>query len=360
MTKWFDLGVSHPLALGMAHPLADRLETLASPKVNKTWAKGATAAFVIGVATISAPLTIAESHPENTLQDTVVTTSNNKSVIKIHKTDDDGNEIKKHYEIEINGDDFEAYEFDEDGKKRKVEASEIEGFNLEDAKKSKSWAFSVGEDNQLKFNSGKHISSGAKGEVRLLRFPDKGGMKKVFRLEGLKELSNLEELEKLSELESLDEVEKLKVLEAIKKIEGLESLERLETELSDVFVWNGDMPEPPEPPLPPGYKNEDGDVSVTRSFVFSDSKLLDGEMPLRFKMHDKDRFFISDGDGHMAEAKLAAAKSMLESVESMLKDVDSLENSKQELEQTRKELTKARKALEDARLRLKNKEKASE
>ena len=73
MTKWFDLGMSHPLALGMAHPLADRLETLGSPKVNKFWAKGTTAAFVLGVAALSAPLTIAESHPENTLEDTVVT-----------------------------------------------------------------------------------------------------------------------------------------------------------------------------------------------------------------------------------------------------------------------------------------------
>jgi hypothetical protein len=360
MTKWFDLGMSHPLALGMAHPLADRLETLGSPKVNKFWAKGTTAAFVLGVAALSAPLTIAESHPENTLEDTVVTTHDKKSVIKIHKTDDDGNEIKKHYEIELKGDEFEAYEFDEDGNKRKVEASEIEGFNLEDAKNSKSWAFSIGEDNQLKFDSGKHISSGAKGEVRLLRFPDKGGMKKVFRLEGLKELSNLEELEKLSELESLDEVEKLKVLETIKKIEGLESLERLETELSDVFVWNGDMPEPPEPPLPPGYKNEDGDVSVTRSFVFSDSKLLDGEMPLRFKMGKKDGYVLFNEEGQMAEAKLAAAKSMLETVESMLENVDGSKESEQELKQARKDLTKARKALEDARLRIKNTEKASE
>ena len=67
MTKWFDLGMSHPLALGMAHPLADRLEILASPKVNKTWAKGATASFVLGVATLSAPMTVAESHPEGAL-----------------------------------------------------------------------------------------------------------------------------------------------------------------------------------------------------------------------------------------------------------------------------------------------------
>lgn len=360
MTKWFDLGVSHPLALGMAHPLADRLETLASPKVNKTWAKGATAAFVLGVATISAPLTIAENHPENTLEDTVVTTSNNKSVIKIHKTDDDGNEIKKHYEIEINGDEFEAYEFDEDGNKRKVEASEIEGFNLEDATKSKSWAFSVGEDNQLKFNSGKNIALGSKGQVRMLRFPELAKIENLKRLEGLKVLSNLEELKALSDVEGLEASEKLKIEKMLERVENLDELKELESEHAKVFVWNGEMPEPPEPPLPPGFKNEDGDVSVARSFIFSDSKLLDGKAPLHLKMNDKNRFFITDGEGQMAEAKLAAAKTMLESVESMLKDIDSLEDSEKELKQTRKELTKARKALEDAQLRLKNKEKASE
>ena len=351
MTKWFDLGVSHPLALGMAHPLADRLETLASPKANKTWAKGATAALVFGVATMSAPLTIAENHPENTLDDTVVTTNNNKSVIKIHKSDDDGNEIKKHYEIELDGDDFEAYEFDEDGNKRKVDPSEIEGFNLEDAKKSKSWAFSVGDDNQLKFESGKNIDLDSNGIVQMLGLPGKGEFMRLYKVEGMEELSSLRALKQLSESESIGETERLKVLKALEKIEGLEGLESLKTELSDVIVWDENMSEPPKPPFPPGYENEEGQVSGTMSFVFSDDKEFYGKTPMRFKM--KEGYVVIDEETHMADAKLAAAKSMLESVETMLTDVEGMEETTREHEKTRKELNKARKALEAAETRMK-------
>jgi|GEM_PF-5984564 len=352
MTKWFDLGVSHPLALGMAHPLADRLETLASPKVNKVWAKGATAAFVLGVATMSAPLTIAENHPENTLDDTVVTTNSNKSVIKIQKTDDDGNEIKKHYEIEINGDAFEAYEFDEDGNKRKVDPSEIEGFNIDDAKNSKSWAFSVGDDNELKFNSGKHITLGSKGEVRMLRFPELAKMENLKGLEGLKVLSNLEDLKALSDLEGLEASERLEIEKMLERVEDLDELKELESEHAKVFVWNDEMREPPEPPLPPRYRNEDGEVSVTRSFVFSDRKDFDGKAPMRFQFGDEEAFVMFKEGEHVADAKLAAAKSMLESVESMLTDVEGMEETTRELEKTRKELNKARKALEAAETRM--------
>lgn len=353
MTKWYDLGMSHPLALGMAHPLADRLETLSTPKVHKAWARGATAALVLGVATVSAPLTIADNHPEKALKDTVVTSHSNKSVIKIHKTDDDGTEVKKHYEIKLDGDDFEAYEFDEDGNKRKVDPSEIEGFDLEKAKNSKSWAFSIGDENQLKFESGHNITVGSNGHVRMLKIPDLAELKNLKRLEGLKELSNLEELKALSELEGLEKSERLKIEKMLERVENLDELKRLDSEHSKVFVWNGDMPEPPEPPLPPGYKNEDGDVSVTRSFVFSENKEGDGNIPLRFKVGDKDGYVMINEETHMADAKLAAAKSMLESVESMLTDVEGMEETTRDLEKTRKELNKARKALEAAESRMK-------
>lgn len=347
MTKWIDLGMSHPLALGMAHPLADRLETLASPNVHKGWARGTTAGVIMGLATMSAPLTIAENHPEKSLEDTVVTTQNNKSVIKLHKTDDDGNEVNKHYEIELNGDAFEAYEFDEDGNKRKVEASEIEGFDLEDATKSNSWAFSIGEDNQLKFNSGKDIVA---GKARLLKFPGEAGNKNVLRFLKNGNMKDLQKLEGLKELAELEELKNLEGLEESERLQLMKELEAVDSELSKVFVWNGDMPEPPEPPLPPGYKNEDGEVNVTRSFIFS--KDTDGKAPLHFKMGDKEGFTLFNQEAGTAEAKLVAAKSMLESVEAMLKDVGATSEASKALKQAQKELEKTRKSLRETGKRL--------
>ena len=157
MKNWLDLGMSDPLTLGMAHPLADRLECLASPKVNKGLSRTLTAALILGVGTLTAPLTIAEAHPEKDLPDTVVSMKKKNSVIEIVRTDDDGETIKKRYEINLDGDSFEAYEVDVAGRKTKIDPADIEGFDLEKAKKSKSWSSNVGDDNELQFSTGEDI-----------------------------------------------------------------------------------------------------------------------------------------------------------------------------------------------------------
>lgn len=185
--KWLDLGMSDPLTLGMAHPLTDRLECLASDKVNKVWSRSLTGALMFTVAVVTAPLTIASesasdtnkrdensyvdnaeaSHPEY-LEDTIVhskdakinhhTTSitrskNSKSASKINVSRNiDGN--KHCYEININGDDIQAFKVNADETKTFVPLKDIKGYSAAKARESKTWSFDIDEDNQLMFVTG--------------------------------------------------------------------------------------------------------------------------------------------------------------------------------------------------------------
>ncbi len=372
--NWLDLGVSDPLTLGMAHPLADRLEYLASPKINKGVTRTVTAALILAVGTLTAPLTIAEDHPEHSLPDTVISSQKSKSVIKVTRKDDNGNEVKKHYEIELNGDEFEAYEVDVAGRKTKVDLSEIEGFDAEKAKNSKSWSFSVGDDNKLKFMTGEDVRK-HKGIYGFLNsknsFPSanksihvyssdeklREGLKgldaldleenhqniRVFSAdkelkEALKSLESLEGLEKLEALKSLEGLKGLAGLEALESLEGLEGLKVLENMRGKIVIE--------------AHDDEKGGNTFSWSGDFS-------EFPERFKgLEDKEffkietggsnAFFLKQGQKASKEARLAIAKSMLENAENMLQDMDDLEESKSELAQAMRDLKKAREALKDA------------
>ena len=71
MTKWYNLGVSDPLTLGMASSkgqLADRLEILARKKRTTKLSRALAGSVLLGVAAISAPLTIADSGPDKKVE----------------------------------------------------------------------------------------------------------------------------------------------------------------------------------------------------------------------------------------------------------------------------------------------------
>jgi hypothetical protein len=355
MMKWLDLGMSDPLTLGMAHPLADRLETLATPKMNKRASRILTASVILGVGVLTAPLTIAEAHPEQTLPDTVVSMKKKNSLIEIVKTDDDGETIKKRYEINLDGDTFEAYEVDVAGRKTKIDPKDIEGFDLDKAKKSKSWSFEVGDDNQLKFLTGKDIAKkrgvyswlNSDDDNRVLKtnsirvFLDDEEMTEELReslksleslekleaLKSLKGLSGLSSLSKLSELSELSELKNLKVLENMKGSIVIDSL--TDEEGKKVFSWSGDMSDFP------------------KHFEF--------DHDFDFENGDVKTLFIERGKEASKEARLAIAKSMLENAQNMLEDLDDLEESESELRRARRDLEKAQKALKDAEKKLERK-----
>lgn len=353
MIKWLDLGMSDPLTLGMAHPLADRLECLASPKVNKGLSRSLTAGLIVSVGLITAPLTIAEAHPEHDLPDTVVSMTKKNSVIEIVKTDDGGETIKKRYEIKLDGDTFEAYEVDVAGRKTKIDPEDIEGFDLEKAKKSKSWSFEINDDNNLKFQTGKDIAkkhgvysflhsdgdehSTNRQSIRVFSADKdlKEALKGLESLEGLEKLEALKSLEGLPGLSRLSSLEKLSELSALSKLEGLKDLETLRgniiiESLNDgdgpkTFSWSGDFSEFPE-----------------RFEEFKEREFF------KFESGEGNAFFLKQGETASKEARLAIAKSMLENAQNMLQDIDDLEESGSELRRAKRDLEKARKALKNA------------
>ena len=122
MKKLLNLGVSDPLTLGMAHPIADRLETLGRARPT-TWGGRVLALSAMGVLAIaSAPLTIAADAPEVKNLETkhkYVSRFLNDEGLSYEIITEDGE--RKAYRILDNGDREPAqFETTEDGKSRVV------------------------------------------------------------------------------------------------------------------------------------------------------------------------------------------------------------------------------------------------
>jgi len=122
MKKLLNLGVSDPLTLGMAHPIADRLETLGRARPT-TWGSRVLALSAMGVLAIaSAPLTIAADAPEVKNLETkhkYVSRFLNDEGLSYEIITEDGE--RKAYRILDNGDREPAQlETTEDGKSRVV------------------------------------------------------------------------------------------------------------------------------------------------------------------------------------------------------------------------------------------------
>jgi len=287
-------------------------------------------------------------------------------------SDEDGTGVSKHYEINIEGDNVEAFEIDNAGRKTSIDASKIEGFDLNQMKHSKTFSFGLNENHDLKFMKdsdvakwvkdnpsykGKHIiklgsggenyvvaSQGSASDIEIqsdqitvlndvknqaaIPTPPKPPVfsqssENVFVLKG----------DSLGGLDSLKALEALKGLEGLEKLEALKALKNLKT-------------------------RSEGTITLT----LEDGAFNDGESVFMIDDNGKRLEFVSEDDimehfsahgttlkMHMAVSKLAAARAMLEDTDINIKnDSREMVKAKRELEKARKALRAAEQALNDA------------
>jgi len=157
--KYLNLGMNDPLTLGMAHPLADRLETISGRKAGAGTARSVTAALLLGVATLSAPLTIASDHPEEELAGKAYPKGLNHTSKYVRKivTAKNGETESRHIEITVDGDKVKAFEIDEDGNKTIIDPEDIEGLDVKMLGGGNTFAFEL-DDNALKFMDGEEAA----------------------------------------------------------------------------------------------------------------------------------------------------------------------------------------------------------
>lgn len=185
--KLLNLGMADPLTLGMASPLADRIEILGRSRPLTNRSRMMAGAVLLGLAAISAPLTIADAHPEHD------TETKSKTVIAFSDGDiwskDGTARLKEGKSFEIITEDgvTTAYRISNGGKTR--EAVDVEALGSENYR-------IILKD----------------GEVVTFERPDRPDLK---ALRGLKSLEALKNLESLSSLSALSKLEKLKSLESL-------------------------------------------------------------------------------------------------------------------------------------------------
>ena len=328
--NWLDLGMSDPLILGMAnHPLKDRLETLGTTPVNKRAARSMMVALFAGTIIVSAPLTIVDASAEDKLPDAIVsvdTDKTSKSVIKVTKKDKNGNNVRKHYEVEINGTDIQAYEVDVAGRRIKIDENEIDGFDSDVMANSKTWAFIVDDDMDLAFDAMAAERFAKKHKAHEMKH-------RIIRLEGERE--NMENVKRrLSEM-GLSEAEAAEIEKRVE--EGLRAKglvgDGIDTNVR-TFVWNSDTPKPPFPPEVMSLEGAEASHIILK-------RSGEGE---RFVHFDHDEFqSVNSG-----KIRLEAAQSMLESVEEMLSNMDDLKGEEKALRDAKRDLEKAQRSLQKA------------
>ena len=200
MKNLLNLGVSNPLTLGMAHPVADRLETLGCAKP-ATWLSRCLALSAMSViALASAPLSIAADHPEHDLG------THAKTQFRFIQNTD--GKKGQSYEIVTEDGVKKAYRILEGGKRKEV--------------------------NLIKRDDGTFQLTYDDGQVIDLPNIDLDG------LEGLKGLAALEKLEGLKGLSALKSLEGLEGLAALKGLEGLDALDGIEISSGDIQVFTLD------------------------------------------------------------------------------------------------------------------------
>ena len=362
---------SSQLALTIHHPLKERLMILGTHRKTSNWrSRTAAAVMIIGAATLSAPLIQADVDPEEELAGKAETHIS-KSVIKF-SSDEDGTGVSKHYEINIEGDNVEAFEIDNAGRKTSIDASKIEGFDLNQMKHSKTLSFGLNENHDLKFmkdsdvakwvknnpsNKGKHIiklGSGGENYVvasqssasdieiqsdQITVFNDVKNQAAIPTPPKPPGFSQSSENVFVLKGDSLGGLDSLKALEALKGLEGLEKLEALKA-----------------------LKNLKTRSEGTITLTLEDGAFNDGESVFMIDDNGKRLEFVSEDDimehfsahgttlkMHMAVSKLAAARAMLEDTDINIKnDSREMVKAKRELEKARKALRAAEQALNDA------------
>lgn len=120
------------VALTIHQPLKERLLMLKNPpKPLGAPARALLTALAVSAVALTAPLSFADQNPEkDELAGKAHATTKSKSVMKFVTKNDDGEDVKKHFEISVNNGDVEAYEIDYLGQKTKIDIKDIEGFDL--------------------------------------------------------------------------------------------------------------------------------------------------------------------------------------------------------------------------------------
>ena len=288
MKKLFNLGVSDPLTLGMAHPIADRLETLGRARP-ATWRSRTLALSAMSVLAIaSAPLTIASETAEET----------NKE-IKLKVISNVTGETPQSYEIITENGETRAY--------RILKGGDREPAKLEKAEDGSS---------RLIYSDG-----------QIIDLPNIN----------LKNLEGLEALAGLKSLEGLESLERLKSLEGLTvSLEGLEALEGL-SELEGFDFTGSDFGFSDRNRRVKIIRKDDGNFSVPDSIVSADD--FDFAVDLNVVLDSN-------------EKSLASVKRQLDRTKLQLESLAGDENVAFDLENALRDLENAQKSLEAAENRL--------
>lgn len=320
MKKLLNFGVSDPLTLGMAHPVADRLETLGRARP-ATWGSRALALSAMGViALASAPLSIAsdtsdhekEAHFENRFKFISSLSGNLGQSYEI--VTEDG--VKKAYRIL-------------DGGKRK----EVDLVQMDDGTYS------------MTFEDGQVIEL---PNIDMSSFEGLKNLSGLKKLEGLEGLAALKSLESLQGLEGLNGLEKLKGIKLSGNNVQIITSDGEKFSFSDEADFSGEFPERIRDML----KKKDGSHEIRiitkgdkASWFSEDGKLAEG-----FQLEDtiiapRFEFFQSSDPLETAQRQLERTKRQLESLSDN-------ENLSFDLKNALRDIESAQKSLEEAENRL--------
>ena len=322
MKKLLSLGVSDPLTLGMAHPVADRLETLGRARPT-TWRSRFLALGAMSViALASAPHSIASDHPEK-----VKTETRFKFISNF-----DG-EKGESYEIVTEDGERKAYRILEGGEREPAVLEEDENGGY-----------------RLTYSDGKTV------DLPSINFE---------KLEGLKGLKGLAALKSLKGLEGLDGLAALKSLEGLNGLSNLEGLESGDVEIrilnSEDHHFSGDgsfenLAEFPER-LRELLQSKDGSKQI---------KIIKrSELGNKFSFHDKDgeSFDLPDTfvdmrfEFNQDDDPLGMARRQLDETKRQLETLSDDKNLSFDLKNALRDIESAQQSLEEAENRLLDSEK---
>ena len=284
--KFLNFGMDNPLTLSMAHPLAERVETIGHKTARASVSRSAACAIIVGGALITAPLTLASDNapnpnPSQQNEELAGAASNGekKFVFKTSKVVKIDNEDGQLEVIGENGK-VQAFRIDENGVKTEIDPSEIDSISVE----------------------------------------------MLDNLDGLEDLSGLGNL---AGLESLKELEGMKIfLSDTGSLNGLDS-EKLEEIIEKAIS---------------GTNVEGFEFDGTNQAYVERLKALEGSA-LADTINGKMQIIIKGGQEAELKGLLDGAAHMIESAQ---KASQSVKNAEQDLSRVERELAKALKALQKA------------
>lgn len=367
------------LGLTLTHPLKDRIMFL-NRNTTPLSRLGlmASAAMIIGGAVISVPVTYAEAHPHDELAGAPHTanssTKSTRSIMMVD-VDDDGQSKTYKFDIRTNNDELTAYRIDtKTGKKTKIKARDIEGFDADKLKEG-GWSFQIQDNGTLKFLDASEAhewarkNPGAQPQMPPMP-PSKLGHPSSFsdtrHITLQIDASDMEDLDsELSalkrELTAMGDMTDAERSEVLKSLKSLKSLNRLKS-LRD---------------------GANGNVIVKRKFLNSDGEEirieigeeLGGRVDLETLRDSGEKVYIKrkviDADGNVtvhetdeavkifidgakrgaaeqpSEALVQAAQRLLEQAEANSKTTSMSYDAQQKLKAASKALKEAQAALED-------------